>query len=333
VLAPSTVLALAQYTQQHSSCYWCCWPLTGRLLAQLPLISVGILGPHATFSHSHWPRTVQELKRCLLEASKGGRNRGGSWPRPAASGAAGKGGRCGQVQAECAEISSPASMIDWHGYSSGAARRGGKGRIRSRAVPALARTRLSAGLGGAASTPACYSTARQMGCRGGEPSGAVVVPVVRVRAEPSRLSRAVPWGRAGRRKRLKWGTWGGGLEGNRAGGREKNSRGWGAFSFAPRRPSPGACAHAWTNVETGKCRANETKPKTRTATGHVSEGSCELFAMHGSFQGQVVLDSAGAGIEALRRAKLWWWQGVELCSSPKRTAMTGPSNQEKQTIV
>jgi hypothetical protein len=32
--------------------------------------------------------------------------------------------------------------------------------------------------------------------------------------------------------------------------------------------------------------------------------SCELFAMHGSFQGQVVLDSAGAGIEALRRAKL-----------------------------
>jgi len=26
----------------------------------------------------------------------------------------------GKVQAECAEISSPASMIDWHGYSSGA---------------------------------------------------------------------------------------------------------------------------------------------------------------------------------------------------------------------
>ena len=119
-------------------------------------------------------------------------------------------------------------MIDWHGYSSGA---GGKGpdQIARRTSPA--RTRLSEKtrrIRRAASAPACYSTARQMGCRG-EPSGAVVVPVVRVRAEQSRLSRAVPWGRAGRRKRLESGTWGGGLEGNRAGGRKKNSRGLGRF--------------------------------------------------------------------------------------------------------
>jgi len=117
-------------------------------------------------------------------------------------------------------------------------RRREKVRIRSRAVPALperASPRKLSGLGGRRLH--LRATARRGKWGVGEPSGVVV----RVRAEQSRLSRAVPWGRAGRRKRLKSGTWGGGLEGNRAGGRGKKSA---AAPRQQRRPSPVACAHA-----------------------------------------------------------------------------------------
>lgn len=126
-------------------------------------------------------RAIVSLKRQRKEGATAAR--GGKLTSSAASGsdqqrAVGKGGkvRCGQVQAECAEISSPASMIDWHGYSSGG---GGKGpdQIARRTSPA--RTRLSertrSRIRRAASTPACYySTARQMECRG-EPSGSGAV--------------------------------------------------------------------------------------------------------------------------------------------------------------